>query len=462
MPKYPKPKQKKTSSNDGLSIPDFVRSHGQSAFSKDYSSDTSSDIEENTLHPNIIENLNNQFKKFNISENTPNTSTNSNNFDSNPYLNPNEMAQPVTALDIIKLLDPFDGTPGTLNRFVRNVDRIISLQTLPVQKELFTDLIRNKIKDKANELLISVGDPSDWAEIKSHLLTQFSDRRTQETILHKLNTICQHGKTLEQYYAEISDLQTALFNSVDPEKSSEYKLGQTEVYLSIVLKSFIAGLDSNLGYIVRSNNPANIKEAYDICLNEISMQSSCRDRNRLAQNFRQPISQAPTSNRTQTNNSPLNRNATYSFPKTPVKPYVNNPHRPPFQFNKPNFNPNANQQFKPQAFTNNNYKPTPMDTSSGNTRQVLHRPGPSNFFKPTGTPNFTSKELFNVNYYDNNYDPEQQYYNNQYYDQDHNENYSQEYNENENPQNDCEDNQTPEINEIDTNFINAASKQPDS
>lgn len=55
-----------------------------------------------------------------------------------------------------------------------------------------------------------------------------------------------------------------------------------------------------------------------------------------------------------------------------------------------------------------------MDTSSGNTRQVLQSSGPSissNSFKTAGPANFTSKKLFNYDqqYYDqeNNYSQEQ-------------------------------------------------------
>ena len=192
----------------------------------------------------------------------------------------------INVMDLKKVMVPFDGKPGTVNRFIRSIDRIINaLSDKNVATvELFTDLIRGKIIGKADEILVSVGDPSDWTTIKSHLITQFSDRRTQESILNKLNTICQVGKSLEQYYAEVSDLQTALINSIDTTQRINFKKGQMEVYLSIILKSFIAGLNHEQGYIVRSNKPKDVKEAYDVALNEISMQNSARDRSRLASN----------------------------------------------------------------------------------------------------------------------------------------------------------------------------------
>lgn len=65
-----------------------------------------------------------------------------------------------------------------------------------------------------------------------------------------------------------------------------------------------------------------------------------------------------------------------------------------------------------------------MDISSGNTRQIIYN-RPNNMFKPSGPPNFTSKELFNVDnenttfdqyeqdYYDSN-EPHEYEYNPQY------------------------------------------------
>lgn len=112
---------------------------------------------------------------------------------------PNKMTT-ITVIDLIKNLNNFDGTPGTLNRFLRNANRIITTAgENPATIEMVTDMVRNKIVGKANEILISVGDPSAWNLISEHLKTQFSDRRTVETILHKLNTISQNNKSLELY-----------------------------------------------------------------------------------------------------------------------------------------------------------------------------------------------------------------------------------------------------------------------
>lgn len=387
-------------------------------------SDTDSDIENTQAYDLDIQALENQLNQINLNENNNNFNySNSNNLNTN-----NSNMTTISVLDLIKLTDPFEGTPGTLNRFIRNVDRILHGQQ---QAEMLTDLIRSKIKGKANEMLISVGDPSDWTTIKSHLQTQFSDRRTQETILHKLNTICQAGKTLETYYAEIADLQTALLNSIDHDKSNEYKLGQTEVYLNIVLKSFIAGLDSNLGYIIRANKPTNIKEAYDICLNEISMQNSSRDRNRLANNFKQPIQKQKI------NYQPMHQPMHQLVPRQPIinphmyqsrpqlqlqppklNPFQSQNHYRPIQYNRPTFAqtqpqyPRPQPQFQPQQ-QGTFQKPTPMDTS-GNSRQTLNRP--NNLFKPSGPPNFKSKELFNVDVSHQEYDEPPHDYDYQDYD----------------------------------------------
>lgn len=266
MPKSPNlRKTNKQIANEGLSLPThFLVVEGTSTSQENNNADSVADsVNEVTLYPlkeNVLESIINKLKNIELNNNTDNLNSNPNNNNNNT-----EMATTITTMDLIKIMTPFDGTSGTLNRFIRNGDRVIA--TANNNEDLVTDLLRTKITGKANEMLISVGDPNDWSTIKNHLQTQFSDRRTLETILHKLNTISQGNKPLELYYAEISDLQTALLNSVDTTKSVEFRAGQNEVYLDIVLKSFIAGLDSQLGYIVRANKPTNIKEAYDICLN---------------------------------------------------------------------------------------------------------------------------------------------------------------------------------------------------
>lgn len=65
-----------------------------------------------------------------------------------------------------------------------------------------------------------------------------------------------------------------MINTIDQTKFEDYIAGQTDLKMKMVLTSFITGLDPKLGYIVRSNRPRSIKDAYDVCLNEISMQQS--------------------------------------------------------------------------------------------------------------------------------------------------------------------------------------------
>lgn len=363
------------------------------------------------------------------------------------------MSDTINVMDLIKVMVPFDGKPGTVNRFIRSIDRIISALSdkNAATVELFTDLIRGKIVGKADEILVSVGDPSDWTSIKSHLITQFSDRRTQESILNKLNTVCQVGKSLEQYYAEVCDLQTALINSIDSTQSADYKKGQLEIYLGIVLKSFIAGLNHELGYIVRSNKPKDVKEAYDVALNELSMQNAARDRGRLASNQKQfikPRIQMPTSTFTQNrpstshntvyNNSPMYQPTHSQRPPQQFhkpNPFQNPNHYRPIQYNKPVFNQPQNQTFTPKPNLPN---PTPMDISV-QTRQP-YRTLNSNqpYFKPTGPTHITSRELHNTEQYEVPDDYNEHNYNHNYY------NY--EYDNPEEPTD--ENNVTPEIDDV--------------
>lgn len=69
---------------------------------------------------------------------------------------------------LLKNLNCFDGTPGTLNRWLKQGNVIIN-NSPQEHKETITILVRNKIIGKANEILISLGDSSHWQTIHEHL-----------------------------------------------------------------------------------------------------------------------------------------------------------------------------------------------------------------------------------------------------------------------------------------------------
>lgn len=171
----------------------------------------------------------------------------------------------------------------------------------------------------------------------------FADNRTIDSINLKLNSLVQGNKSLKEYYTETIDLQTVLLNTVDKSQGVDVAKGQYIVHTNNVLSSFISGLNPSLGYIVRVNKPKNLKEAYDICQNEIARQHASNERNKFRQNiYVKSNIQKPIS-------------PNYSYPNKNLQQYYRPPNQNNFQNVRPHYNNTHNSpmhrpQLQPARF----------------------------------------------------------------------------------------------------------------
>lgn len=390
----------------------------------------------------VIEQLSLDLNNLEIIENQP-----SKNLDIKHSLKPEHttittMTTPsyqINPFKCVELLPQFSGQVGTLNNFVAQVD--IYYQLVPeadtLGRNVMNGLIRNKITGEASNSLVSIGNPLNWVTIKNHLLNYFSDKRSVDHLKRKLTELVQRNKSLEDYFSEASDLQTALINTVDPSLPPSEKQYYIRDTSREVLREFLLGLRPELSNFVRPQNPQNIKEAFD----------QARNQETYLQGQQAKLGLRQQSDRLTTNYKPQqSRNQQYThsrqwqpnFQQTSFKP-------PPHQLNAPRFNPNPNPQnpfyntrqpfFKPPQFSQRpgqnfqfnrpNYQsqpqnfpqkprlpePTPMDIST-QTRQ--NQPTGHRFFPSTGQkPNFTFRELHaqepNQQVVENDFDFDQNY-----------------------------------------------------
>lgn len=322
----------------------------------------------------------------------------------------------------IELLPNFSGQVGTLNNFIAQVD--IYYQLVPgtdvLGRNVMNGLIRNKITEEASNSLISIGNPLEWETIRKHLLDYFSDKRSIDHLKRKLTELVQRNKTLEEYYSEASDIQTALINAVDPSLPPTEKQYYIRDIAREVLREFLLGLKPELSNYTRPQNPANIKEAFELARNQENYIRGQQAKLNLRPQHQteQPKSSRPISSQNSQPWQPMfpnsrprfwpnqNFSAPFSQNRQSFNPHRFNPQTSQNPFTnprQPNFRPPQFAQYKPMPFRQNQFqfpqqsrqplpKPTPMDISV-QTRQNPPTQQRPFFSNNNQAPNFVSREL---------------------------------------------------------------------
>lgn len=243
---------------------------------------------------------------------------------------------------ILRDLPSFDGSPVKLHSFLRSIDNLIpiinSVRGTPMHT-IWIQAIRTKIVGDADNVLELYGTNLDWDEIKSNLITHYSDRRDEISLTRDLFGITQIG-SVEDFYSKISHIVSLLINLLNiNEANPQVKTAKNLFYQQMGLKVFLSGLKDPLGPIIRAQAPSSMKEALRLCLEE--------------KNYHYAKSVKPQP------------------PPVPFKPFSQ---PPPV----PNRNPfaqrlNPFQQFLPRPQQSNQFNPF---------QQYTPRPQQSNQFKP--------------------------------------------------------------------------------
>lgn len=176
--------------------------------------------------------------------------------------------------DVIKDLPEFHGDKDTLHEFISNVDEIIKLcQELLTEDQkiptAFLRAIRNKIKGQANKDIFNYGTFTTWDKLKNDLITHYSDKRSEISLIRDLHSTLQGVNSTEHYYTNVLKIQTALINQVRL-KDTDVKVKE-RLYKDMCLSQFIANLREPLGSTIRSRDPKTLPEAFELCTNEENM-----------------------------------------------------------------------------------------------------------------------------------------------------------------------------------------------
>lgn len=322
--------------------------------------------------------------------------------------------------DVIKDMPKFDGNPRLLFEFINNVEEILTM--IPQADGTSTArvilrAIRNKVVGPANEILNTYGTPLAWQAIKENLVTHYADKRNETSLIRDLHNIRQNHKTVEKFYSEVIEIQSAMATHVRiHETEATVIAAKKTLYSEMCLNTFLTGLREPLGSTIRAMKPSSLSEAFVFCTKEQNISYLKFDANNTRQ----------TANRYETNR---NQNHNFFSQQRSFNIFNNNQQfvhsHPPQQMNKVH-NPLNNQRgpvqypqqqqrpfntFNPPKhngstqFSNRQRlpRPEPMETSTGYTHlrsqpqnQAQHNRAPSNFFRQTGPPRFTSEELHSI------------------------------------------------------------------
>lgn len=338
--------------------------------------------------------------------------------------------------DIIKTLPEYEGNPRLLFDFLQNVDDIISIlqqyANMPIYR-LWIRAIRNKIKGQANEVLNMYGTSLEWSEIKANLISHYSDKRNESSLIRDLHGLIQIG-TMEDFYGKVIEILANLTNQVRiHEQIESVQTSKILLYKEMCLNVFLSGLKEPLGSNIRARGPTSLKDAFEFCLIEQNISYSKRNNpasKASAQNsntnrgFAQKSTQSvPTNNLMTTTyqvnglrpqpfhqfgnnfqspvtNRPTQYNAGNQFGNN-FQQFANNrqAQQPQTSNNRQNF-----QQAKPTQFGQNQNrstgaipKPVPMDVDRSGISRVSQK-RPNNMFvnRNSKPPNFTFEELRNL------------------------------------------------------------------
>lgn len=360
----------------------------------------------------------------------------------------------------------YDGNPSTLSNFLSACEYILNtfsnLENLadPTNEYLLRAVL-GKLTGRAL-LLVGSRDVSSWKEIKSVLEQCFGDQRDEKGLLKDLQSLKPaRNESPYQFGMKCQDARCLLLSKLKiTEQDANYRKLKTKYYDEIALEVFLDGLPTYLDLAVRLRHPDTLEKAMSVVLEEENHAYRRNRPNNIAHNTPpKMLPRMPASNNVSV--KPNFQNAfqpIYQYPMPVHQPMFLTQPPPVFKQSTNNFSPNfsqkptfsqhtfnrpVNHQFNNKPFSNfgqssknqfnnkpfgtfgqsannnqtrfgfqqrpnNNHsnnlpKPTPMDTSSGNTALRSQR-------RPVQPPppRFVFEELF---YHDDS-SQENQYPNN--------------------------------------------------
>lgn len=246
--------------------------------------------------------------------------------------------------DAIKMIVTYNGDPKCLSNWTSSVESKLTFakQLCPTAEDeanampLWHSIIRDKIVDKANDVLVQSHTPTEWCEIKKTLEEYFGDKRDLSSLITKINYLQQNSKTIEEFYNECRELLADITAKImlHQEMRSCAKI-LTESYECMIINAFIDGLEDPYSALTRTTRPSTLLSAFQEAMDQFNADQ------RRKEKFRKPAT--------------VNQKPAMQIKQSPsyLKPHYNQ-YKPPYYPPTPKFYPafrsqNNQNMYRPQG-----------------------------------------------------------------------------------------------------------------
>lgn len=311
------------------------------------------------------------------------------------------------------LIPVFSGDKTTLRSYVTACEYLIEefLNPHPDNARMNKRLLMiflGKLEGKAREAVDANKVPITWPELKEILVHSFGDKRSEDVLVHDLNSVIPNrNENVQDYASKIKATLYTLLSKINlTENNLDIRHMKISQYNQLALRTFLFGLDlinDKIGMEVKLRQPGDIEtaEGYAIEIENYNLQKkryleTCR--RPINPFFSQPMSQS-SSSKTPQITRPIPRPTQQLQQRSPQQPHFQQNYQPqrfipPAQqrYLTPRFAPSPGQiQQRTPA------RPTPMDVDTTAIKRAASsmlrpakRPWPNN--NMIGNPDETREE----------------------------------------------------------------------
>lgn len=166
-----------------------------------------------------------------------------------------------------RMITRYNGDKANLHVFLDNCNNGHSLLN-PIYQIAFVSVVLSKIDGNLRSTLLNRNFTS-WEDLKTHLLENYSEKRTFAQWQLELNS-CRQGQNepVLHYSNKIENCYIKLIKSLSPKLTKEAQEANVELLKSQALNIFISGLNPQLHILLKSQKPSTFEEAVSIAISE--------------------------------------------------------------------------------------------------------------------------------------------------------------------------------------------------
>lgn len=192
--------------------------------------------------------------------------------------------------DIIKLIPNYSGDPKILHTWISQVDDALSLYDSLKHHQIYrtwVQSIRSKIVGDAHNAMVAsqVDQNLTWNAMREKLIEHFADKRDLMSLVISIPFMTQGQKSIDEFYQEMCTENANLAQKLHLD--SKYRQNSEPIIdfcSSIVMNSFIDGLNKPISGFVRSSNPETLIQAYKVAHAHDQAENRAQAKNAVARN----------------------------------------------------------------------------------------------------------------------------------------------------------------------------------